>query len=153
MCYRFCQWAVFVGSLCLIGCGRGEIERFPIAGAVQLDGRPLKAGRIVFTPIESTKGPAASGGVIDGFFEIPKMAGAVPGEYRVEIEGQLDLGFPIDDDVAFSQNWGAKPLPPNPVPKKYNRESELKATVTTDPVSNRFDFDLRSNADTRTANK
>lgn len=144
---------LMIFGLVLSGCGRTEVERFPLGGAVQFDGRPMKAGRIMFLPTDSTKGPSASAGVIDGFFEIPKSAGLIPGDYRVEVECELDLGFPIDDDVAFSTNWGAKPLPRNPVPAKYNRQSELRAIVTEDVATNRFDFDLRTSVDISTVKK
>jgi hypothetical protein len=121
-------------------------ERFDVRGTVSLDGKPLQAGRILFLPTSATQGPAASARIEDGRYEIAKDAGPVAGNYRVEIEGEVDLGFPLDDDVAFTQRAeaGQKTLPPNPVPAIYNRQSTLTAVISPDESKNQFDFALLS---------
>jgi hypothetical protein len=114
--------------LILLGCGGPQgPQREHIFGEVSLDGKLLDSGRIRFLPVDK-KGLTGSAGVKAGQFEIPEAEGLPAGVYRVEIEGDPDLGFPIDDDVEFAKR-GGKPLPPPPVPAKFNTKSTLKATV------------------------
>ncbi|MDZ4686744.1 MAG: hypothetical protein SH850_16855 [Planctomycetaceae bacterium] len=129
----------------VIGCGGADgPTRTPVNGAVLFDGKPMAAGIIRFIPAEGTKGPAAVGAIADGFYEIPKARGPVVGSHRVEIEGQIDLPFEIDDEQAYAkafQQTKGKPLPPQPVPAEYNRQSTLTADVLSDGQT-KFDFDL-----------
>ena len=123
------------------GCsGRQAPDLQAVSGLVTINQQPLNAGRIVFRPLQGTEGRASSAGIQQGEFRILRDDGLVPGKYRVEIEAVQDLGFAIDDDVAFAQR-GGKPLPPNPVPAKFNRKSELTATVAANQ-DNSLQFDL-----------
>jgi hypothetical protein len=135
--------AFFLGLSCLaIGCGDSGPLRVAVRGKVQIDNQPLKSGRIIFIPQEPTVGPAASAHISDGIYEMSDVEGAVVGINRVEIKADLELGFPIDDDEAYAQRGGA-PLPPNPIPAKYNMRSELSAETFPDGP-NEFDFTLAS---------
>ncbi len=135
------------------GCGGADGPvRHKVHGAVLFDGQPMKAGLIRFVPDAQTKGPAAFGGVTDGFYEIPAREGLVAGRYRVEIEGQIELSFPIDDEAAYAKTFDeskGKPFPPQPVPPEFNQGSTLSAEVTDDPQRNKFDFDLKLPAKSR----
>lgn len=122
------------------GCGRSGADLQPVSGVVTVNQQPLSAGVIRFCPLQGTKGRASSAGVRDGEFTIPRKDGLVPGEYRVEIEAAVDLGFEIDDDIAFAKR-GGKPLPPNPVPPRFNRNSTLTAAVAPGD-DNILEFDL-----------
>lgn len=110
------------------GCGRTGPDLQPVSGVVTVNQQPLEAGRILFRPLDGTEGKAASAGIQQGEFTVTRQDGLAPGKYRVEIEAAVDLGFEIDDDVAFARR-GGKPLPPNPVPPKFNRNSTLTASV------------------------
>ncbi|MGE3315253.1 MAG: hypothetical protein AB7O26_09065 [Planctomycetaceae bacterium] len=135
--------ALLLGVSCLaIGCGDSGPERVSVSGKVQIDNQPLKSGRIIFIPQEPTVGPAASAHIVDGVYQISDVDGAVVGSNRVEIKADMDLGFPLDDDEAFAKLEGA-PLPPNPVPVKYNQRSELNVETSSDGP-NEFDFTLMS---------
>lgn len=140
-------------SMMLIGCGKsheGPI-RFDVHGSIMLDNQPLEAGRIRFIPQEPATGPAASGVIARGTYEIPASEGAVVGKHRVEIEAAIDPGFPIDDDVAFAtaaEVRGANVLPRNPIPERYNRLTRLSVEVTPDGERN-FDFQLKSTDEPR----
>jgi hypothetical protein len=128
----------------VVGCGTSGPERTPVNGAVLFDGKPMASGVIRFIPTEGTTGPAAVGAVNQGFYEIPKAQGPVAGPHRVEIEGQLELPFEIDDEQAFAKAFRetkGKPLPPQPVPAEFNRQSTLTADVLADGQT-KFDFDL-----------
>lgn len=107
-----------------VGCGGpAGPERTAVHGNVTLGGAPLKAGRIVFTPQKPTEGPAVSAAIADGAYALSEEDGPVPGRHRVQVQADVDLGFPIDDDIAFAQRGGA-PLPRNPVPPAYNEQSQ-----------------------------
>jgi hypothetical protein len=124
----------------IVGCGRSGPDLQAVNGLVTVNQRPLEAGRILFRPLDGTVGKATSAGIAQGEFTVTRQDGLVPGEYRVEIEAALDLGFEFDDDVAFAKR-GGKPLPPNPVPPKFNRQSTLTASVA-GGEANVFEFDL-----------
>jgi hypothetical protein len=129
----------------LAGCGGAKgPERTAVRGAILFDAKPLVAGTIRFIPTGDTKGPAAVGEVTNGLYEIPKSNGPVAGPHRVEIDGQIDTPFEIDDEQAFAKahkDTRGKPLPPQPIPVSYNRQSTLTADVLTDGQT-KFDFDL-----------
>lgn len=135
--------AFVLGLSCLaIGCGHSGPPRVAVRGKVQINNQPLKSGRIIFIPQEPTVGPAASAHIVDGVYEMNDVDGAVVGNNRVEIKADMELGFPLDDDLAYAQRGGA-PLPPNPVPARYNMRSELSAETSSDGP-NEFDFILAS---------
>jgi len=128
------------------GCGRGELPRQEVEGAVLINGRPMKTGMIRFVPDSSTKAPAAVGSIVDGFYVMDKKSGPVAGKYRIEIEGQIDAPIEIDDEAAYAAAFDKSkqhPLPAQPVPAKYNRNSELTAEVSAGDAANKFDFDLK----------
>lgn len=136
-----------LATLCLfgLGCGGSGPERQPLNGAVLFDGRPLKAGTIRFLPQAPTRGPAALGKIQDGFYEIAKEEGVVAGQYRVEIEGDIDVPFALDDQEAYEKALAegkGNPIPPQPIPARYNRQSTLTADISTDPAAHKIDFDL-----------
>lgn len=131
----------------VVGCGASsDLVRHPVAGAVLLDGRPLEAGTIRLIPTPTTRGPAVVAQVEDGFYELARWQGPVAGEYRVEIESAIDLPFAIDDEAAYAEHVrrskGKSPLPMQPVPPKFNRESQLRVQVTDRATDNKFDFQL-----------
>ena len=119
--------ALFV-LVMLADCGKSGPRRVPVAGKVMIGGKPLAAGRILFIPVEPNCGPTASAGIKNGEYRIPKSEGAVVGQNRVEVEADPNLGFAIDDEAAYAKR-GGRPLPPNPIPPQYNRESTLVAEV------------------------
>jgi hypothetical protein len=112
----------------LAGCGASGPRREHVLGEVTLNGQSLPTGRIRFIPADDGK-IQASAGIQQGKFELPTDEGLPAGDYRVEIEGDVDLGFAVDDDVAFSKRDRKKPLAAPPVPPEYNRNSNLTVTV------------------------
>lgn len=147
---RVGSWSVMgiatFAVMTIVGCGGGELPRQVVEGAVLFDGRPMKSGMIRFVPDSSTKAPAAVGSIVDGFYVLDQKIGPVAGKYRIEIEGQIESPFDLDDESAYAAAFDKSrqnPLPSQPVPAKYNRNSELSAEVTTDETANKFDFDLR----------
>ena len=47
----------------------------------------------------------------------------------------MNLGFAIDDEAAFAKR-GGKPLPPNPIPPQFNRDSQLVVEVKSGEENN-----------------
>ncbi|OYW16723.1 MAG: hypothetical protein B7Z55_14050 [Planctomycetales bacterium 12-60-4] len=148
MCHQFPRVLLIVAGLTtLVGCGQSDgPQRLKVHGAVLFDRQPMKAGVIRFIPARETKGPAGFGTIADGFYEIPAHDGLVVGRYRVEIEGNLETSFPIDDEAAYAKAFvetKGKPIPKQAVPPGFNQKSTLTAEVTSDGLRNKFDFDLK----------
>jgi hypothetical protein len=59
--------------------------RIGLAGTVTWNREPLKSGRIQFNPARNTSGPAVSGPIQDGRYNIPAVNGVVPGTYEAEL--------------------------------------------------------------------
>jgi hypothetical protein len=123
----------------LVGCGESGPVRAPVVGQVTVGGKPLAAGRILFTPIEPNHGPAASSRIINGEYKLSKEEGPVVGENRVEVEADLPIGFALDDEAAFAKR--GKPLPPNPIPPAFNTESTLAVEIKAGDV-NQYDITI-----------
>lgn len=129
--WRTCTAAaaiIFVTS----GCGSGDgLPRVPVGGSVAVDGAPLKSGVVRFIPVGQTTGPAAVATVKQGKFDLPQAEGPVVGTHRVEIEALDYLDFQLDDEQAFAARASAgKPMPKNPIPARFNRQSELTVQLT-----------------------
>jgi hypothetical protein len=110
------------------GCGGDGLNRGAVAGRVTVGGAPLAKGRILFVPIAPNSGPAASAVVVDGQYTLDRSTGPIVGQNRVEVEAEVDLGFAIDDEAAFAAR-GGKPLPPNPIPPAFNKQSTLAVEI------------------------
>lgn len=118
----------FVAIAATMGCGQSGPIRAPIQGKITVGGQPLAKGRILFTPVAPNQGPATSAVIAEGAYSIPQNEGPVVGKNRVEVEADWNLGFALDDEAAFAKR-GGKPLPPNPIPPQFNRESQLVVEV------------------------
>lgn len=121
-----------VVSLAFAGCGGGSadgLDRKAVSGKVTLDGAPLAKGVISFDPADGSAGAAPAGGVIDGgTYSIAAADGPTPGKYKVSIRsaGSTEAPKAIEAPGAPPR---AKKGATDPIPKKYNAESELTATV------------------------
>jgi hypothetical protein len=109
------------------GCAPEGAPRGGIHGRVTVGGKPLTRGRILFLP-QNPPGPVVSAMIQDGAYQLHAEEGPLVGHNRVEVEAELDLGFPIDDEQAFAQRRAA-PLPPNPIPPRFNRQSTLAIEI------------------------
>ena len=77
------------------------------------------------------RGPTVSAKIVAGRYNLSELEGPIAGPNRVEVDGDVEaaLGFTLDDEEAFTKR-GGKPLPPNPIPLTYNRESTLTVEVS-----------------------
>ena len=75
--------------LVLAGCSGGNDgpARFPIAGSVNFDGKPVMDGEIFFQPDESAgnSGPASVAPIKNSEYSLPAELGLVGGPYLVKI--------------------------------------------------------------------
>jgi len=110
-------------------------------GEVTLDGKPIDEGGIIFTPIDSTQGGSFGGDIKAGKYDLPAAQGPIAGgKYRVEISALRPVGKPLVNII----EPGGPPLQSseNYVPKRYNANSILTASISDDASKNEFDFKL-----------
>lgn len=110
------------------GCGRTGPARGAVQGHVTVGGQPLAHGRILFLPQTAEGGPVVTAAIQDGHYVLSSSEGPTLGLHRVEVEGELKLGFALDDEQAYAQRKGA-PLPPNPIPPQFNQQSTLSTVI------------------------
>lgn len=123
----------------LSGCGSAGLQREHVVGEVTVNGKSLESGRIRF--ISDGGQLQTTAGIQEGRFELASTEGLPAGDYRVEIESDPDLGFPIDDDVAFAKRGRKRIAPKAPIPAQYNRDSTLTVTVVPG-CTNPLDFPI-----------
>lgn len=126
-------------SLALVGCGGAgdPFPREPVSGVVTLDGKPVPAGMITFTPIGGAE-PVASGVIRDGHFELPRADGPAPGSHRVTIWSRGPTGRKVvdaDNPKQLIDEFG------DLIPARYSFQSDLTAEVRA-AAENAFDFRL-----------
>lgn len=113
--------------LFIAGCGSNTK---PVTGTVTLDGKPLEGASVVFAPSEGGRTNSVATTDSSGAYALQytsKEAGAMVGDYKVLIFK------PKATDKGEVET----------LPRKYNEESTLTATVTNDG-ENSFNFDLES---------
>jgi hypothetical protein len=124
----------------LAGCGStDELNRQAISGTVNLDGRPLESGAILFEPGTSQLETAVGSLIRRGRFAIARDQGAVSGEYLVRIYASSKEQSPPAKGHTDSQR---RPMVER-IPTRYNALSELRATVVAQGA-NDFHFQLHS---------
>ena len=101
---RLAVWTA-IGGCCIVavlaGCSRGpSLERFPVAGTVTHDGRPVPRGSVWFEPTASVGRIAATGFAVieNGIYGTPPDTSPGKGLYRVRIIGH-DGTPPTDKDL------------------------------------------------------
>lgn len=64
----------------------GEDPRREIYGQIKIEGKPVVAGKIVFTPVAGNEGPTATGEVSMGRFHIQTSQGPGLGKYMMKVQ-------------------------------------------------------------------
>jgi hypothetical protein len=126
------------------GCGRSS--RIPVKGTVSINGQPLEAGDISFSPIAANGGPTAGAPIARGAYHVPAEQGLVAGEYKVQIHAFRKTGKKTWDGMGepnapASQKRYVEEMEQY-VPSQYNDATDLKATVTAGKA-NDLKFDLK----------
>jgi hypothetical protein len=120
------------------GCSRST-GRQSLEGIVTFDSAPLADGSIVFLPQADTKSPTSGGDIAQGRFSIASSGGTACGTFRVEITALRKTGKKVKDPQLNKWIDETEQF----VPARYNRQSELTATVT-EQGPNRFQFAITS---------
>jgi len=119
--------AFLVGlAFVVAGCGQSGPNLGLVRGVVTLDGKPVANGSIHFTPVAGGRGSHARADV-NGRYSLeflPGRPGATVGTHRVSISTADEFG---NSEI---------------VPVRYNRETELEATVQFG--TNAIDFKLKT---------
>lgn len=129
------------GLLCIatlssvLGCGHGG--RVAVEGTVTLNEKPLEKGQIQFYPLPGTASPSVGADITGGKFVIAPSDGPFVGNFRVQISQVGLTGRKILDPRSNSVIDEYTQI----LPARYNKQSELKAEVSTDGP-NRFEFTL-----------
>jgi hypothetical protein len=93
--YGMVRCALVVGLVIFMasfGCNKRGLNRAAISGAIQLDGKLLENGGILFVPTKDTKGPITGGPIKNGQYELRREVGPVVGWHRVEIHATRKTG-------------------------------------------------------------
>ena len=135
------SFACFCVLLITAGCGTDNpLGRRAISGTVTLDGEPLAAGNISFTPENDASGTQTGGQIHEGAYSLPVAAGLPPGKYLVRIFASPPESNSDGDMRAGAKNQG---LFKDPIPPEYNVKSQQYIEVAENGPSE-FDFAIQS---------
>jgi hypothetical protein len=98
------------------GCGGSAFPVSTVEGTVAVDGQPIEAGTVTFTPLASNTGEAVSAEIRDGKYHSDKVP---RGKSLVIISAFKDIG---EKHVEFGITY---PKLKNLVPEKYQAGIEL----------------------------
>ena len=149
---------VVVGMLaaCVLvaGCGKKSLPVVATTGTVKLDGEPVGGATVTFMPTAGPPGTAVTDDQGRYTVQTGGRPGAIVGENVVSIAKlAAPAALPVmpenptpDDMRKAAENKTKTPVAKSELPAKYGtvRDSGLKATVTSDPTKNVFDFALES---------
>lgn len=78
-------------ALWIFGCAESGPTRYPLSGAVTLDGQPVAAGFVTFEPVQATgkAAPTASTSVENGQYQLHQDNGPGKGGYLVRLSPPL----------------------------------------------------------------
>ncbi len=122
--------SLLVCMAAFVGCAKND-GLCSVEGTVTLDGAPIESGNINFGPEVGQPGTATGGKIENGKYSIR----ASEGNMIVSIRAQKK-------ETVQDPEHGEVINMIDLVPEKYNRQSELKATVNAG--KNKIDFDLQS---------
>lgn len=139
MMNRICT-CLAITAFMLTGCGGAQDdlpELSAVTGIITLDGQPLSGASVVFESQEEGRGISAAQTDEQGHYELMfgagTYAGAKPGKHLVRIKTEK-----VTTDDAGNETRSKELLPP-----KYNYNTELVVTVTTEKTEG-YDFELKS---------
>ena len=120
------------------GCGPKTIH---VAGEVTYQGKPVEEGTIELIPVDGTTGPSSGGPIKKGRYEVRDAVGLVQGgTYQVRISALAKTGKTAPNIL----EPGGPPLElsENYIPPKFNLDSSLRITISSDSTVNTQDFHL-----------
>lgn len=149
---NFVRVSILVSVLAFMGCGESGPSMGAVKGKVTLGGKPYTNGIVTFTP--EGGGPSGTGATnSEGNYELfsAGVKGAKVGKNKVSITTVVAVPEATkqkevrSDDPSYSafgdaSDYKAAEKQKEPIPAKYNVNSELVREVTSG--ANTFDFDL-----------
>jgi hypothetical protein len=97
--------------LLAIGCGRGELPRKVIYGAVTCGGQKAVNGSLRFTPIDASSPlPSTSARIVEGHYRVEQWGGVPLGKYRVQVTARGATGRKISDPISGHTVYETIPL-------------------------------------------
>lgn len=122
------------------GCGTSDTGHGTISGQVNLDGKPIEQGSILFTPIDGTKGVVAGGQIQNGQYRFAGVNGPAIGVNRVEIQAMRKNGKMIPKPMGAPGEMveGSEQV----AAARFNSNSTLKIEIK--PGDNTANFDVTS---------
>lgn len=136
--------AILLTCCWMVGCGRKGPTVAPVEGIVTLDGKPVDAAGVLFSPLAG--GPSASGTTdAAGHFRLTtgNLNGATLGKHSVVITKSESVGVSAEDgDVSgmLSPNWKLV----NHLPSRYASAEMSGLSVEVQAEDNVFPFKLSS---------
>jgi hypothetical protein len=123
-----------LGLLCGSGCDSKGIRKVRIHGRVTLDGEPVPAGSVKFSPLDGQT-PTAGAVIQDGEYraEVPL------GRMRVEIRAARAVEQPKGPNAPQGPH---APVFRESIPRQFNEQSQLTRDI--EESTSEVDFDLKS---------
>ena len=116
-----------------LGCASNADGMVDVVGKVTIDGTPIEDGKILFRQVDGDQRAFATD-IVNGDYALRSL----PGNTRVEIRASRIIPGKFD-----MTNGTPEPMGEMYVPKRYNKQSELTASINPEG-SNAFDFELSS---------
>ena len=126
--------------VCLLSAGCGSASGpplYPVTGKVTFDGKPIEDGRILFREAQGQK-RGFSGAIKNGQYSLE----ATEGKMSVSITAAREVPGKFEESPA-GPDEPKVPVREMYIPKKYNSETTLEATVG-NSGSNNVNFELKS---------
>ena len=125
----------FIVVLMVAGCNTGP-NYSAVKGRVTVDGKPIESGLVEFEPVDRNSQSPKGGVITNGDYsaEVP------PGEMKVKITAMRSTG--VKKKRYDTPDSPVDEITEQFLPKKFNEETELKATIKSG--KNDLDFLLKS---------
>ena len=116
-----------------VGCGGTRSDQIPVTGKVSFDGQPVEQGTITFMPVSGV-GQTTGAEIVAGSYSTTVS----PGEQAVQITANKTVvkENPTEEEVQRGLTESTEQY----LPAKFNRQSELRVTVSADATTHNFDL-------------
>ncbi len=125
-------------TLFMGGCGS---NRFPVAGEVTFDGKPVEQGTISLEPVDR-QGPTTGGKIINGKYRLEGDAAPLPGKKTVRISASRKTGRKISAGSLAQKGEMVEEIE-RYIPDIYNKKTTLTCEIGSQ-ATNQIDFHLKS---------
>lgn len=141
---RRCLALFLLAAICT-GCGGpqadyGKLDLVKAGGTIKLDGEPLAGAVVSFEAPDGQFSYGLTNGSGQYSLQLDsQMRGVTAGEKTVRISTTRKI-LGLNTSEGGEGDPATAPKEPEKVPEKYNKQSELKVTVSSDKST--YDFDL-----------